>query len=661
MNPSISEASQDMAEEAGVPPLASKRFECAVSGCDKVFRRKEHLTRHMKTHDKQLQYACHICGKRYARSDVLKRHIEFHPRYYKPKRSFAACNKCRESKTRCDESDPCTPCSRKSIACGRPFLEPIPTIPHSELSPSDTDPVPLGGTNALAERIILGRYDVRHLVTWKRLQVYFSRVHHIWPVLDARKFAPDDCPDVLLAAIVLLASWLEGSEEHSALAPILFDKILDLQLLANTPLYVLEAMVLYLIYGLCRLATEDMALKAIKMHNALVTACRIEGIFDAQKEVWNTPRREAASLDIQEQRQRIAFATLRVDAYLCAMTSLPSAVTPQELSMPLSQATQWAEVDSEEEREALLEKQPAMRKKTAFAFLVIDLFGVPRQNSLAPRWTKVDYHFLLCAMQSDCWGSTYQALRSVVDELYSRSHPLDARTLGRDRLQRWLINCESDCQLRTNYFSTAPSDKLTPQTLLLYHIASLKLYSPLDLLQLPARYYRWRDVDIPDKDNSRPYLQPWQLSKVARMAVWHGAQIARIVSKELALESASSQPEYSSSRLLLNPLAIPGLLMSGGIICGYMHNLFACPLCTGAEAIDLVNIWEAGDPCPRMAAWKESGVGLAQWGPDNFNPFPVCQCGLDRMALWFQRLLTRDKRAEAAIVQFLDELKNDLW
>ncbi|KAI0161450.1 hypothetical protein GGR57DRAFT_498956 [Xylariaceae sp. FL1272] len=593
----------DMADDAGAASMASKSFECTVSGCNKVFRRKEHLTRHMKTHDKQLQYACHICGKRYARSDVLKRHVEFHPQYYKPKRSFAACNKCRESKTRCDEGDPCTPCSRKSIECVRPSLEPIPAHVLAAPYPSNTDPAPLGGSYVVTGTTVFGRYDVRDLVTWKRLHVYFSRVHQIWPVLDARKFAPEDCPDILLAVIVLLASWLEATEEHSALAPILFDKILDMQLLSNTPLYVLEAMVLYLIYGVCRLGTEDMALKAIKMHNTLVTACRVEGIFDAQKEIWNTPRRETTNLEIQERRNRIAFATLRIDAYLCAMTGLPSSVNPQELSMPLSQATQWAEVNSEEERQAFVETQPAMRKKTAFAFLIIDLFGVPRQNSLAPRWTK----------------------------------------------------------LRTHYFSVSPSDNLTPQTLLLYHITSLKMYSPLDLLQLPARYYKWRELDVPDKDNARPYLQPWQLSKNARMAVWHSAQIARIVSRELTLESVNSQPEYSSSRLLLNPLAIPGLLMSAGIICGYMHNLFACPLCTGAEAIDLVNLFEAGDLCQRMAAWKESGAGLAHWGPNNFNPFPVCQCGIDKMAAWFQRLLTQDKRAEVAMIQFIDELRNDQW
>ena len=44
-----------------------QRVGCTVPGCDKMFNRKEHLNRHLKSHDPQRQYACHICGRRYAR------------------------------------------------------------------------------------------------------------------------------------------------------------------------------------------------------------------------------------------------------------------------------------------------------------------------------------------------------------------------------------------------------------------------------------------------------------------------------------------------------------------------------------------------------------------------------------------------------------------
>lgn len=72
------EAQPDPLPEHAAPPPV-KRFGCTVAGCTKRFHRREHLNRHLKSHDPNLQYKCHICGRRYARSDVLKRHIEFHP------------------------------------------------------------------------------------------------------------------------------------------------------------------------------------------------------------------------------------------------------------------------------------------------------------------------------------------------------------------------------------------------------------------------------------------------------------------------------------------------------------------------------------------------------------------------------------------------------
>lgn len=71
-----------------VQPLSEKRFGCTVAGCTKRFYRREHLNRHLKSHEPSLQYECHICGRRYARSDVLRRHVEFHPSSARPARSI---------------------------------------------------------------------------------------------------------------------------------------------------------------------------------------------------------------------------------------------------------------------------------------------------------------------------------------------------------------------------------------------------------------------------------------------------------------------------------------------------------------------------------------------------------------------------------------------
>ncbi len=104
---------------------------------------------------------------------------------------------------------------------------------------------------------------------------------------------------------------------------------------------------------------------------------------------------------------RLAFAVLRLDAYLSAMTDFPPLIRYQELSMPLSQATYWENVVSEEERCKLLEAEPLMRKKTSLSFRVHDLFGAPRSNALASPWTKMDYQYALSSPLSPFWHCCY--------------------------------------------------------------------------------------------------------------------------------------------------------------------------------------------------------------------------------------------------------------
>ncbi|TRX92739.1 hypothetical protein FHL15_006413 [Xylaria flabelliformis] len=450
-------------------------------------------------------------------SDVLKRHVEFHPQYYKSKRNFVACTRCRESKTKCDENTPCAACRRRAQPCVR-------------------------SNTSIAN-------------------------------MDAESMDLEPTPDLL------------SSPSRSTHAP----------------------------------EESNLGLKPI--------------VTDITGNGFNL------KLVVEFE---LAFAMLRLDAYLSALIDFPPLIRYQELSMPLSQSTCWVNVASEDERRKLLNSEPAMRKKTSFSFRVHDLFGVSRQNALASSWTKMDYHFILCAIQSGAWEACHQALRTVPDDIQSRTHCHDLRNMWRE--------------LRREYFTKPRGDDMTPQTLLLWHITSLKLQAPPDLWALQERYYKLRPAGTsPDqKSHPHPSIRPWQVSKVARVAVWHSAQIARIVSTELGLEN-------STTRLRLNPLLIPALLMASLVTLGYTYYARVCPRCTGGGIIDLVNIFEAPKDCERLVPWLEEGVGLTNWGITVFTGLPVCQCSVIRMSKWFRELLSRDKQADAALVLFLNELKAGLW
>ncbi|KAI0518159.1 hypothetical protein F5B22DRAFT_599909 [Xylaria bambusicola] len=634
------------------PPSGSmaltKRFECEVPGCGKVFRRKEHLTRHLKSHDTQLQYACHICGRRYARSDVLKRHVEFHPQYYKPKREFIACTRCRESKTKCDEEHPCRPCSRRDLECvrlGRSKIIVSSKDVASELPPEVSDP-PSNQAQVLQVPTVQEPANMG-----RRLDVYFTKIHPSWPILQSSTIMPESTGP-LVTSIMALVSWLEGAQDHSTLFNQALDEIEKTKSGRNPSLPVLQATVLCLLYAICCLTTEGMVLKAWRIHNDLVSACRLARILIPQRGIWYASNE--ASTEKEEYKQQyygIAFAALRLDAYLSAMTDFPPLIRYQELSMSLCHATWWTSVNGEEERRRLQEDETMIRKKTSFGFRVHDLFGTPRPNVLAPPWTKIDYHFILCAIQSGAWEASHQALRTIPEDIQSRTHPQDLRTDWRSHLNTWATNLEHDCELRKHYFKGSRGDDIDPQTLLLWHMTTLKMHAPPDLWGLQQRYY---EFDIPLEPQLRHPLRTWQASKIARTAVWHSAQIARIVSGELSLENATT-------RIRLNPLLIPALLMSAFVVCGYVYHAKTCPLCTGGGPIDLVSLFEASDGCQRLDRWLEEGAGLADWGPDVFIGFPVCQCSQLLLYDWFRKFLAQDTQADAALGLFLDELKAGTW
>lgn len=60
--------------------MKTKAFICPLFSCGRLFKRMEHLKRHLRTHTMERPYACPRCKKRFSRSDNLNQHLRTHAR-----------------------------------------------------------------------------------------------------------------------------------------------------------------------------------------------------------------------------------------------------------------------------------------------------------------------------------------------------------------------------------------------------------------------------------------------------------------------------------------------------------------------------------------------------------------------------------------------------
>ncbi|EGO58046.1 hypothetical protein NEUTE1DRAFT_63506 [Neurospora tetrasperma FGSC 2508] len=61
-------------------PYPQKSHSCPIPSCGRVFKRLEHLKRHVRTHTQERPYVCSYCQKAFSRSDNLAQHKRTHDR-----------------------------------------------------------------------------------------------------------------------------------------------------------------------------------------------------------------------------------------------------------------------------------------------------------------------------------------------------------------------------------------------------------------------------------------------------------------------------------------------------------------------------------------------------------------------------------------------------
>ncbi|KAJ9094991.1 hypothetical protein QFC21_005784 [Naganishia friedmannii] len=71
-------AQESAGSDSGSAGAPGRMFQCPLETCSRLFKRLEHLKRHVRTHTQERPYTCSYCGKGFSRSDNLTQHVKIH-------------------------------------------------------------------------------------------------------------------------------------------------------------------------------------------------------------------------------------------------------------------------------------------------------------------------------------------------------------------------------------------------------------------------------------------------------------------------------------------------------------------------------------------------------------------------------------------------------
>lgn len=196
-------------------------FQCHYPNCGLSYRRKEHLTRHAKSHFKKESFECSFCDRVFARNDTMRQHIRTHHKTeeLQNSRAIQACAYCRSRRSKCDGQSPCGTCLQRGIECSyaqnkrRRVFEESSRDGRTSLLPSiEPDNIYPFHSSAEATTYIPRSEAIENSPCRiaQYVQAYFDNFHPNWPFLHPATFNIDNELPFLAQSVVMMGSWAMG-------------------------------------------------------------------------------------------------------------------------------------------------------------------------------------------------------------------------------------------------------------------------------------------------------------------------------------------------------------------------------------------------------------------------------------------------------------------
>ncbi|ORY55707.1 uncharacterized protein BCR38DRAFT_452225 [Pseudomassariella vexata] len=600
-----------------------------VCHCGKAFIRKEHLRRHQATHQKP-SYTCHVCHRSFTRSDLLRRHANLHVATTAPaSRRARACDECHRSKLKCSGGPQCSLCGKRGVNCT--FGDTAGSSSNaSTVGAGGATAAPLGATtrggkdelhaqittdflrsltiqtapasrDADDSRLLVSdetslhwhygndglEESFRRIVTRSPASLeadlkasdelkywvsscstlYFERFHPHWLILHAPSFDIETESLAVSASIVMIASWLEGSEDSMDLALATHNLLVDRFFVemsnpgANVrgkawPIKLYEAVLLNVIFGLYA-GKEETLTRVVLLHSLFVSLLRRVGMFSSKSAAYQQNTHFPGTFlpyvqKTQQEWNRLCFYLFKADTYLTILCNQPLNVQPEELDIGLPCSFALANAYG---LDIFYKRYPEDTAGRAEHKLSSMLHNSP--HSMTTMLLVEDIHIGLCGMSQRVWNVVQlrhidmivaqpagSARDSILDTLNVWKLHLD-RISGQLTAQsrspdfkikdfplRAYRKDEDESQPAWRTAALARASSFIFGATLVFHLLSLRLYADPHILS--------QDSDqnaMPDPAGTIGHskqVRDWRASKDGRQAVSHAVAVLK------ALETADT-------------------------------------------------------------------------------------------------------------------------